>query len=168
MSEDNENNLVIKDDHGDVVQDNGTRMIELESYERIIEGLKISADAASHLIWTESETSDYWRNWRTMLDKIRKACMSSAGLELTARFNHTPEVRIRPMPWKEARDRFRDGIKQSAGGMRQLALCHRGDLVYSRMANDLEAMHKKLGIAAAAKSRGAARRGLIWVPDSYN
>lgn len=163
----NDNNLVVIDDHGDVIsQDNGVKLLEKESYERVIEGLKISADAAAHIAFREPEHMDYWHKWRFTLDNVRRAAMHISGLELTMKFEATTDPRGEPMPWRTARDRFRDGLKQASGGMSQLATCHRGDLVYARMARDLGEIQQKVSRATVAKTKRAMSSGRLWIPDN--
>ncbi len=168
MTHETENNLVVKDDSGDIVQDNGTRMTERDSYERVIAGLRIGAEAAAHLIITDAEFADYWRRLCKTLDGLRRAAMSIAGLDLTMKFSETVEPRHAFLPWRQARDRLHDGIKQAAGGMRQLAVSHRGDMVYSRMANDLESMQAKIKASSTQRAKAATRRGKLWVPDNFH
>lgn len=162
----NDNNLVIRDEvSGDVLQDNGTSMTERESYERVVDGLKIAAEACSHLVASEPENTPYWRTLRLSFDHLRKAAMTISGLSLVMKFEHTQDVRGLAMDWRTARERLRYGLKQSEGGMRQLAGAHRGDLVYSRMANELAAMQQKIDRKTAKRATAAARRGLLWVPE---
>ena len=165
----NDNNLVIRDERtGDIVQETGSRMDEHQSYQRVIDGLKIAAEASAHLVITDAEFGDYWRALRKALDGLRKAAVGVSGLDLTMRFKETADPRGGFLPWREARDRLHEGIKQAAGGMRQLAVSHRGDMVYSRMANDLESMQAKIKAAATQRAKKATRRGQLWIPDSLN
>jgi len=166
---DEDNNLVVRDERtNDIVQDNGSSMNEGQSYERVIDGLKMGAEACAHLVITDAEFGDYWRALRKALDGLRKAAMGVSGLDLTMRFKETADPRGGFLPWREARDRLHEGIKQAAGGMRQLAVSHRGDMVYSRMANDLESMQAKIKAAATQRAKKATRRGQLWIPDSYH
>ncbi len=169
VTDETENNLVIRDERtGEIIQDNGTRMLERDSYDRVIDGLRIGAEAAAHLTITDAEFADYWRRLMKTLDGLRRAAMNVSGLDLTMKFAETVEPRSAFMPWRKARDRLHEGIKQAAGGMRQLAGCHRGDMVYSRMANDLESMQAKIKASSTQRAKAATRRGKLWIPDNLH
>lgn len=162
-----EEGLVVRGDDGDPLPE-GTRMFEGDSYERLIDGLKIAADAASHLIHTESEHGDYWRKWRQNLDGIRKIAVSYAGREIAVNVHETKDIEGgKLMPWKEGRERFREGLKQASGGARQLATCHRLDMTWSTLSTQLELISTKAMGMIQQKARQARRNGLLWVPDSY-
>ena len=140
------------DANGDPVRQ-GTLMLEKESYERVIEGLRMVSDACAHLIKHEPENAEHWRGHLTRFDKARRICVQYAGLGLTMQENETGEARGEPMPWRKCRDRFLDGVVQAAGGCRQLATCHRGDLWWTRMAETLDALAMKLRAHRRAANR---------------
>jgi hypothetical protein len=131
------------DKNGDPVRQ-GTLMLEKESYERVIEGLKMITDACAHLIKWEPENAATWRAYMTRFDKARRICVQYAGLGLAMKENETPEMRGEPMRWRLCRERFLDGVTQAAGGCRQIATCHRGDLWWTQMAETLDDMGRKL------------------------
>lgn len=160
---DTSNDLVVRDVHGNPLP-LGTRMIEKESYERVIEGLKIAAEGAAHCAVHEYRVRalravNAYSGLARRLDQVRLMCVDVAGLRLKMRERETEAVHGEPMSYRNSRRRLRDGIKQAAGGMRQLATCHRGDLRWSVMASSLEMMLRKL---IAGPSRIATPgRGLI-------
>lgn len=151
------NDLVVRGDDGDPIS-TGTRMIERESYERVVEGLKIASDAALHLARNEDHSAHVWsiagvqakqdaakrdaETWRSicaLLDTVRKEAVTLAKIDQPGALNPTPPLSgSASMTWRQARDRFVDGIAQATGGMRQLATCFRGDLHWSLMAGELE------------------------------
>lgn len=132
------------DAYGDPVRQ-GSLMNERQSYERVIEGLKIASDAAMHLLQHEPESALQWGMMGTRLDQARRICVQYAGLGLAMKEKQTEQrLRGKAMSWRQARDRFREGLVQSAGGCRQLATCHRSDLWFSRMATDLEELARKI------------------------
>ena len=138
------NNLVVRGRDGDPLPHaNATRMIEVESCERVIEGLKMAADACAHLAKHEPLKASVWTDIATILDKMRRDATTLAGIGLTMRQNETQSARGEPYPWRKARDRFLDGIKQATGGMRQLAVCFRSDYLWSFMAQQLERHDKR-------------------------
>lgn len=143
------NNLVPRDAAGDPLP-LGTRMIERESYERVIEGLKIAAEGAAHLAVHEyrvrnAQTCAAYSGLARRLDQVRLLAVDVAGLDETAmRQRETQEVRKEPLRFLQAKRRLREGLKQAAGGMRQLATCHRNDLRWSMMAESLEELQRKV------------------------
>lgn len=144
------------DANGDPVRQ-GTLMIERESYERVIEGLKMVSDACAHLIRHEPLQAEHWRKFMVRFDQARRIAVQHAGLGLVLKENETQEVRGEPLPWRQCRQRFLDGVTQAAGGCRQLATCHRGDLWFSTMAGTLEDMARKLNAMRRAAARKAVR-----------
>lgn len=153
------------DSNGDPVRQ-GTLMLEKESYERIIEGLKISSDAAAHLVKQEPEAAPQWRLMARNLDAARKICVQHAGIGLTMKEKDTSAVRGEAMAWKMARDRFREGLIQAAGGCRQLATCFRADFWWSGMATNLENIERK--VRNKKMSLAQPERGRIILPPTYN
>lgn len=125
------------DANGDPIRQ-GSLMNERQSYERVVEGLKIASDAAMHLTKLEARNGKQWRFIGGNLDQVRRACVQHAGLGLTMKERQTEEVRGDPMRYRIARDRFREGLMQAAGGMRQLATCHRSDFWWAKCADELE------------------------------
>lgn len=133
------NDLVVRGPEGDPLpRSNAVRMIECESYERVIEGLKMAADACMHLAKAEAAHGQTWKDIGAALDKMRLEACRLAGLGLVMAQNETQAMRGEPLSWRRARERFLDGIRQATGGMRQLATCFRGDFHWSLMAQQLE------------------------------
>jgi hypothetical protein len=159
--------LIETDAHGDPVRQ-GTLMLEKESYERVIEGLRMVSDACAHLIRHEPLKADYWRGFMTRMDQARRICVQHAGLGLVMKENETPELRGEPLPWRKCRQRFLDGVTQAAGGCRQLATCHRGDLWWTNMANSLDEMARKLNALRRQAVKTAVRQApALILPPGY-
>lgn len=161
------NDLVIRDKGGDPVN-LGTRMIERESYERVIEGLKLAADAAQHLAGLEPEAANLWRRVGSNLDQCRRISVQHAGLGLVIQENETRQKRGGDlMNYKPARARFREGLQQASGGMRQLATCFRNDIGWSRLAQQIEEMERAMlspGLGGTGPQQAQRR---IIVPPGY-
>jgi hypothetical protein len=138
------NDLVVRGADGDPVPDpRGTRMEELESYERVIEGLRIAADACMHLARHEPKDCETWKSVGMLLDRVRLEATKLAAVGLTMRQQETsPDVRGAPLVWRDARKRFLDGLRQATGGMRQLAVCFRAEMRWALMAGELERRQK--------------------------
>lgn len=133
------------DAHGDPVRQ-GALMIERQSYERVIDGLRIAAEACMHLAkWeTTAEGVDNRKGLARKLDQCRRACIQRAGLDDVVRASPTAEVRGVPLAWRPARDRLLQGLVQAMGGARQLATCHRMDLMWSNVARELERLERNV------------------------
>lgn len=148
------NKLIELDRYGDPALDpKAVRMIEKESYERVIEGLRIASEAAMHLATSEPQSVGVWTALGGKLDLVRRGFVQKAGIEDSSRQRATEKVWSNPLPWRNARDRFREGLRQASGGCRQLAVCFRMELYYSQMANSLEDMLRKMTVGAARKPR---------------
>lgn len=151
------------DRYGDPIAQ-GVRMTERDSYERIIEGMKIASDAAMHLAKHETVNGYAWTTIGQNLDQCRRICVQKAGLGLTMKEKETQAVRGEPMGWMQARKRIREGLVQAAGGLRQLATCHRLEMWWSTMATQIESMEQKI----RSPKRSANRGGGLILPPSYH
>jgi hypothetical protein len=159
--------LIETDANGDPIRQ-GSLMTEHMSYERVIEGLKMVSDACAHLIRHEPLKAEYWRGFMTRMDQSRRICVQYAGLGLAMKEKETAELRGEPLPWKLCRQRFLDGVAQAAGGCRQLATCHRGDLWWTRMADTLDDMARKLNAARRMAVKQAVRQApALILPPGY-
>lgn len=157
------NDLVVRGTDGDPLPV-GTRMIERESYERVIEGLKMTADACMHLAKQEPKDAATWKALGAMFDGLRRKAWALAKLESTLQ-QETREMRGEPYGWREARDRFLQGLQQAVGGMRQLATCWRGDFMWSVMAQELDRREK--GFRDLLYGREAAAPSPLILPPGY-
>ena len=159
--------LIETDANGDPIRQ-GTLMDERQSYERVIEGLKMVSDSCAHLIRHEPLKAEYWRGFMTRMDQARRICVQYAGLGLTMKEKETSELRGDPLPWKMCRQRFLEGVEQAAGGCRQLATCHRGDLWWSQMATTLDDLARKLHAMRKAAVRQAVKQApALILPPGY-
>ena len=136
---------ILLDRYGDPVRQ-GSLMIERQSYERVIDGLRIEAEACMHLVkWeTTAEGVDNRRVLAKNLDGCRRICIQRAGIDDVVRSSPTVEVRGEPLAWKLAHRRLLDGLVQATGGARQLATCHRMDLTWSTIARELERLERNV------------------------
>jgi hypothetical protein len=133
------------DANGDPVRQ-GSLMVERQSYERVIDGLRIAAEACMHLVACQQTTAgrDKLKGLALRLDQCRRLCMVESGLDDPVKASPTAEVRGRPMSFAISHSRLAYGLQQAAGGARQLATCHRGDLTWSKIAERLEALVRVL------------------------
>ena len=160
--------LVVRGADGDPLPDDkSVKMLERESYERVIEGLKMAAEGASRCARMEKEHVEYWQGFVRRLDMARKICIKEAGIGDVIKFNETPSSwGGEAGNWTDTRMQFREGIKQASGGARQMATCHRGNLFWSTMASKLEMIVESINRATALTVRRAQAQNSLWVPDS--
>lgn len=160
-----QNGLVQTDINGDPLPDErAIKMLERESYERMVDGLKIAAEAASHLARMDVRSRAGWERRRFLLDNVRKKAVAKAGVERALNFKETAPVEGEPMSWRAARARWKEGLKQASGAMRQMAVCWRQETIYSLIANQLDSL------ADQAKNEMVARisENGILLPPGYD
>lgn len=105
---------IVRGRHGDPARDpKAVLMIERQSYERLIDGLRIAAEASMHLARYEAKAQDRWRRSSTTCAAPPSSMPAS---RITLRAGPTEEVR------RAARVRPIDGLKQAKGGARQLRM----------------------------------------------
>lgn len=118
----------------------GTAMSDQDSMERFVEGLKIAADAAAHLAVLQRDLR--WGFLAHTLDKVRN---DGRETQLRKSSSMSPVATFQ---------RHIDGLKQAAGGARQLAVYHRMDtkwLTISKLIEEMEA--KSVALARRKVSR---------------
>ena len=111
----------------------GTKMTERDSYERVIEGLKIASDGCRNLATYFGR--EQWDMQADVLDMTRKQLVRLAGIGVTG--DDAPSHRKlygSALTRMEAYDRVYAGLTQAAGGMLQIAGGQRGDLRWSKVA----------------------------------
>ena len=115
----------------------GIRMLEIDSYQRIIEGLKGASDGCRHLAQWQNHAS--WDAFAGMLDKIRSGMVNVAGIGKPSDSDATKPFRgMTTVSRLDAYVRIYDGIHAAAAACRQMASGHRGDLRWSIYAEQLE------------------------------
>ena len=128
----------------------GTLMVEFESYERIIEGLKKAADGARNMArWKHP---DLWNGLAEFLDKLRRCVARDGGYNRAQDSKDTVQVFGGDMTWTDANSRILTGLKDAAAGARQIAQAQRMDLSWLRYANQFEKMRDKAHDMALACS----------------
>jgi hypothetical protein len=160
------NAIVLGSDGDPLTHPTATRMIEKESYERVIEGLKMAADACMHLAKQEPQDCEQWKRIGQKLDQMRLSACKLGGMDLTMKQLETQGARGNPYAWKRARERLLNGVKQASGGMRQLAVCFRSDFQWSIMAQTLDRSEKKLRALVVGKTAVPSMSQLI-LPPGY-
>ena len=160
--EEDDNALVERDAQGDVINP-GTRLIEKESYERVIDGLRMAAEGCAHHA-AHDPREPFWRMMMGMYDKLRRMAIQQAGLDdvIRARETRLPGASD-ALGFQAAHARIYEGLVQAEGGMRQLGTCHRGDFVFARMAETLASMKVKMQARMQARKRRVVS-DLLWTP----
>lgn len=126
----------------------GTVMRELESWERVIDGLKMAADGARHM--ARYVFPDKWNTLASYLDSIKKAVIRDGGFDRPA--DATVSVQQfggDGMPMVMACSRVFNGLKMAAAGADQIANCQRLDMrwvLYASKFRTLADVEQKLAI----------------------
>ena len=125
----------------------GIRMLEKDSYEITVEGLREAAEGAAHLAVLRDDP--VWDAVVEMLDKIRYAVVTDGGLGAVLRQNPTRKVEGAVAKHAaRAYENVFNGLLKAARGARQIASCHRGDLRWSQYAQHLESLREKCSYLA--------------------
>lgn len=120
----------------------GSRMIEPDSYERIIEGLKLASDGCRHLAaWKDGPA---WNLLAVLFDKGRRQIAEMGGIEAPADSVESRKILggIVMMP-AEAAKRVYSGLTDAHDGCRQMATAHRMDLRWLGYANQFRDLRDK-------------------------
>lgn len=129
----------------------GTVMREFESYERIIEGLKLAADGARHI--ARRRAPDLWNRAAQLFDSLRKAVIKDAGYDRPQdRTDSHEQWGGEGMSFTTAHSRMMDGLRMAVVGAEQIANCQRLDLRWLRYASQIRAMRDKAHQMALAGS----------------
>lgn len=130
----------------------GSHMTEIESYERLVEGLKMCADAARHLAMHKEALA--WSAIADIFDMIRNTTVAMADKE--GRHNDGAIGGIRPVyvpePWGVAILKMYDGLRQCTGAVRQLATYHRMDERWLLVERHLLDLRHKAGVLGGTTS----------------
>jgi hypothetical protein len=129
----------------------GTLMLERESYERIVEGLKKASDGARHMArW---KNPDLWNSLAAFLDQLRRAVVKESGFDRSEDGRDSLQVFGGDgLTWSDANTRILTGLKDAGAGARQIALGQRMDLRWTRYANQFDRMRDKAHDMAMASS----------------
>lgn len=129
----------------------GSIMKEGESYERVVEGLKVASDGARNLArWADP---DLWNAMAQYFDSLRKAVVQLACLDRGA------DARESEQQWggngisrTEAMTRLTKGLKDAAAGANQIAQVQRMDVRWLMYANRFDKLRDKAHAIALAGS----------------
>ena len=134
-----------------VVDRRGSLMTELESWERVIDGLKLAADGARHI--ARHRQPDNWNKLAAFLDQLRKAVIKDGGFD---RPQDATESKARTggeaLRFTDAHRRMMDGLKRAAAGARQISLGQRMDLRWTRYAEQFDVLRDKAHSLALSAS----------------
>lgn len=144
-----------------VVDKRGVLMRERESYERVIEGLKMAADGAHHLVKNKQDGN--WRQMSAVFDKLRAQIAKLGGLSSEAQdaVPTEPLDGSKTMGLHASFERVYNGLNMATKGSRQIATCHRGDLRWSKYAIIIETLRDKCSLLVRMNTQ---RRSGIVIP----
>lgn len=123
--------------------ESGIRMLEEDSYERMVDGLKKASEGARSLAcYIDRDTFDLLA---TTMDKLRVAMVRMAG---RPRPNDADSTRIKQTTRQtriESYNALFDGLKEAAACARQFGTGHRGHLQWTLVARQLDTLRDKAG-----------------------
>src|SRR5574337_2062049 len=97
----------------------GIRMLEADSIDRVVDGLKMAADAMEHLVfWRGDET---WRKFAGQLDKLRDALARKARNRESDRTPTEKQFGMGRMTPNMAYERVYRGLDMAGKACRQMA-----------------------------------------------
>ena len=131
----------------EVQQDHrGSIMREFESYERIVEGLKLASDGARNMVQfaPDEAKKDAWNKSASFFDQIRRAIVQDSGYNRLVDTQDSKQVfGGEGLTWSVANSRILTGLKDAEAGASQIALGQRLDLRWTRYANMLRSLRDK-------------------------
>ncbi len=120
----------------------GSPMSELESWERVIEGLKLASDGARHM--TRHRDRDTWNRLAIYFDSLRKAVIKDGG------FDRPSDAALSTEKWggtgisySDALGRVMTGLRGASAGAKQISLGQRMDLRWTQYAEQFERLRDK-------------------------
>lgn len=129
----------------------GSVMFEYESYERVVEGLKLASDGMRNM--ARFRDADLWNALAEFHDSLRKAIVQLAGLDRGADAKETiTQWGGGGISRTEAMTRITKGLKDAAAGANQIAQVQRKDPRWLRYANQFDSMRDKAQRLALAGS----------------
>lgn len=131
----------------------GTVMVEKESWERVIEGLKLASDGCRNMARFANPES--WNKFADFTDQVRRAMIQLAGFDRPQ--DGTPSLQLfggEGISRTEALSRIRTGFDGAASGSRQIAQAQRMDLRWQIRANHID----KLRSTATEMARQEVQR----------
>lgn len=124
----------------------GTVMAELESWERVIDGLKMASDGARHM--ARYGKSDECNRFAAYLDQLRRAVIRDGGFDRPSDATASVvQFGGEGIPLPEACRRVVEGLKMAAAGADQIAQCQRLDMrwvLYAQKFRTLADVESKL------------------------
>jgi hypothetical protein len=126
----------------------GSVMLELESWERVIDGMKMAADGARHM--ARYGLADKWNHFASYLDQIRRAVIRDGGFDRPADAKDSViQYGGEGIPMVAACRRIAEGLKMAAAGADQIANCQRLDMrwvIYAQRFRTLADIEHKLAM----------------------
>lgn len=120
----------------------GTPMTEIESWERVIEGMKLASDGCRQMA-RRGNASD-WNKMAEMMDAVRRAVIRDGGFDRPADAKPSEMVTGGPgISPSEAVSRIAKGLKMASAGARQISLGQRMDIRWTGYANAFDRLMNK-------------------------
>lgn len=152
LDEPQEEGLYVERDHA------GIQMAEVESLERVIEGLKIAADGARHC--AAFRNKDGWEKIADNLDRMRGVAVTLSGTGNVNAASTRLSIITLALPIEQAFRRYVEGLRQAMGGAKQMATYHRMSMEWLSVVHGIESILEG-GKALMRVQMNPLRPGLI-------
>lgn len=132
--------------------DKSIRMLEVDSYDRLLHGLRTAAESARHIA---TRGDDRWTTLANVLDKARGAMVHEAGIYRAG--DNEPTRPPRNLDGSQAvgpaYHRVYRGLEEASQACRQIATGHRMDLQWTKWASQLEDLRDKASVTIRTRSQ---------------
>jgi hypothetical protein len=136
-------------------------MLEGDSIDRVVEGLKMAADGCMHLHYHRDDRDDpLWQINASAFDALRTT-LARMARNRASDVTETVDPRGAKMKQVEAYERVYEGLKMAGQAARQIATGHRGDITWSKAARLLEGQRDRLSRLVRTRQRQATAPSII-------
>lgn len=128
----------------DLPEHPGIRMLEGDSIDRVVDGLKMAGEAMMHLAhWRQDPT---WGVMARGLDALRITLARLARSRSSDELLSKDPGGMGNMTAIQSYERVFDGISMASRAARQIASGHRGDLRWTKAANNLDLWRDRMSV----------------------
>lgn len=133
----------------------GIRMLEGDSIDRVVDGLKMAGEGMMHLAhWRQDPT---WGVMARGLDALRITLARLARSRASDEILSKDPGGMGNMTAIQSYERIFDGLTMASRASRQIATGHRGDLRWTKAANNLDTWRDRMsGLVRKRKKQTAA------------
>lgn len=137
----------------------GIRMLEGDSIDRVVDGLRMAGDGMMHLAhWRQDFT---WEVMARGLDALRIKLARLARSRSTDEIPSSDPGSMGTLTTIESYQRVYDGLAMASRSCRQMASGHRGDLRWSQAANELDRWRDRMSKLVRTRKRQSAAPSIL-------